>query len=605
MPTDSTDRYRAFDLARFHLGENRELVYSPLSRAARTLPALTVRLLQGCRTFATLDEHAFRLCQELNLGPDQVPAVRAQLAALAGADLLVSARSLVGAGPSLDAQAPPRIAVLGVPTRNRPDALRRCLASYAEASVRHGRAPEYVVLDDSDSAETRQENRQALAELRTRLGVGVWYAGPEEKNRFAETLCRQAGLPAEVGQFALVNSGEHSVATGANRNALLLHTVGDLVLSVDDDTVCSLAPAPEVQGGLCLSSQFDPTEFWFPAEGESAGSPGSFQDEALLSLHEQLLGRDVGACLSAAGAGDLDLGPAGLGLFQKLRAGDGRVLATMTGVRGDSGMASSVYFVSLDGSSRARLLCSEAVYRQALLSHQLMRAVRRPTVCEPGLCMALNLGLDSRRLLPPFVPMGRNQDGVFASILRSCFPGAFLGFLPWLVQHQRPTPRRPGAIDIGTSAAQVSSGQVIQSLAGSFTPGFERRDVAANLRALGKTLGELGRAARADFEEVVRLHLWNGLSGLASRLDGQLRAYGGQPDFWAADARRILTVLGETLPEPRYLLPTDLRATGDRDALAMLQQCLGRFGRLLECWPDLVEAARDLRAGQVRLACPV
>jgi hypothetical protein len=484
-------------------------------------------------------------------------------------------------------------------------ALERCLASYAENGCRFGRSHEYVVADSSDSPDTRHANRGVLEALRARYGIVVSYAGPEERARFAESLCRHAGFPPEVVQFALLGADPHPVRTGANRNALLLHAVGDLLLQVDDDTVCSLAPAPEAGGGLRLSSFIDPTEFWFFREGEPALPPGGFRDEDFLGLHEQLLGRDVGACLGRtdADAALLDLDTAGVNFFRKLQSWAARVLVTATGVVGDSGVESSFYFLLLDGPSRARLLRNERDYRFALASHQLMRSVTRLTVCEGGaMCMGLNLGLDNRGLLPPFMPVGRNQDGIFAAVLRSCCPGAFQGFLPWLVQHLRQTPRPAG--DLASSAAQVSSGHVLTLLASTYTPGYVRGNVGANLRALGGTLAALGEAARPDFEEVVRLHLWGHANGVTGRLEALQRKYGGQPGFWAADVRHILASVGGALSDPGYPLLADWPAGGG-DALAALQQTLGRFGRLLEIWPDMVTAAWDLRQKGVRLAQPV
>jgi hypothetical protein len=66
-------QFRGFpDLARFPLGYDRELFYSPLTRAAHTLPAVAVALVQHCRTFATLEEHASRIGLPRPPGPEIV-----------------------------------------------------------------------------------------------------------------------------------------------------------------------------------------------------------------------------------------------------------------------------------------------------------------------------------------------------------------------------------------------------------------------------------------------------------------------------------------------------------------------------------------------------
>jgi hypothetical protein len=301
----------------------------------------------------------------------------------------------------------------------------------------------------------------------------------------------------------------------------------------------------------------------------------------LLAVHEGLLGTTVP-------------GPNG-----------GPVLATAAGVAGDSGMGTAVYFLLLDGASRDRLVRSPEVYRAALTGRRLLRAVSQATVCRPGYCMALNLGLDNRRLLPPFLPVMRNQDGVFAALLRACFPDSLFGFLLWTVVHEPPTPRPSLADGMRESVTGLRTGQALQVLIGALAPGLAGPDAGQRLRALGARLEDLGSAAPADFEAGMNALLRAQMSGLAARLEGLLGEYGGQPPFWAEDVGRLLAALREALPQPDWAAPTDLRAAFSAGRARELFRCLVRqFGELLRVWPDLVEAARDLRAYGNRPAVP-
>jgi hypothetical protein len=469
----------------------------------------------------------------------------------------------------------PAIASVGIPTRDRPQSLQRCLASHIESSLRHGRKHDYVVIDDSQRAEVRQENRSLLQALQERHAVEICYAGPAEKARYAESLIRQAGLPADAVEFALLNVENCPVSTGTSRNALLLHTVGDLLLQIDDDTLCRMNATPGSQPGLTLSSQFDPTEFWFLPEGDtSAGSEGD-----LVAIHERLLGR----------------GPAGPGFFRKVQTGASRVLVTSAGLFGDSGMGAPLYFLSLAGDSRARLLADERSYRRAVEHQQILRAVTGATICEGAFCMAPNLGLDNRRLLPPFMPVQRNQDGVFGVLLRTCFPASLFGFLPWAVLHRQPV-RPSWSADSWEQATSFRSGQVVQALIRSFSFGPEQTDEAKNLRALGEALVELGSRPAPDFQAVVRGHLEKHRGLIAAQLERLLQQFAGQPAFWANDVRRVLQGIQEASAHDVFPC-SDLRdVCGDQRAAALLQRLVGRFGRLLRYWPEMTEAARDLRS---------
>jgi hypothetical protein len=595
------ERYRGLiELAPAPGGGGVHLVSSPFTSGTHILSAAAVRLVQGCRTFATLQEHALRLCGDLGLGPEQESELRQQLAALARAGFLLSPRQLAEHCRRLppSPEPLPRIRSVGIPTRDRTASLGRCLTGFIENGLRHGRSHDYVVSDDSHDPDRRRANRLLLRSLGQRFGVEMAYAGPEEKTRFAEALVRRAGLPADAVAFGLHGGENCPITIGAGRNALLLHTAGDLLLQVDDDTLCRPVPAPGARPGRALSSRFDPTAFWFFAEDEPL--PEGDPDEDFLAAHEQLLGHGPAALVGAAGPAGLDFDKASTDLFRKLEAG-GQVVVTAGGLVGDSGMGSPLYLLALGGEARARLLRCERTYRHALGRGPLLRAVAQATVCPAGFCMAANLGLDNRRLLPPFLPVQRLEDGLFGAVVRVCWPGGLFGFLPQALLHLPPAPRRWSSDELCTSVTTYRSGQIIQMLPLLFPPG--RGTLGDNLRELGQALADLGGVPLPEFEGVVRRHAQQQMSQLAGQLEGRLRQFGGEPAFWADDVRRVLRALGDFLAQKGPLVAADLReAFGAEQARPLLQRLVRRLGGLLRCWPDLVEAAKDLRAAGLRLA---
>src|SRR5262249_35331607 len=127
-----------------------------------------------------------------------------------------------------------------------------------------------------------------------------------------------------------------------------------------------------------------------------------------------------------------------------------------------------------------------------------------------------------------------------------------------------------------------------------------------NLQVMGEALAELGSMPAAEFAEMVRLQVSEYLGGLSRQLAGLLQKYGSQPSWWAGDVQHLLRALGNRLPEGDYGMPADLRsAFGPEAALPVFQRLVNRFGRLLRCWPAIVEAARTLRARGIGPADPV
>ncbi|HSF43897.1 MAG TPA: amino acid adenylation domain-containing protein, partial [Thermoanaerobaculia bacterium] len=273
-----------------------------------------------------------------------------------------------------------RVTTVAFPTANRPDVLARGLESYA-APAPHRR---FLVLDDSKDPAVREEYRRRLRDLQGRQGVTVLYAGLEEKRRFAAALAAEAGVPPEVTEAALLDPFGIGLTVGANRNAVLLATVGEGVLSVDDDTLSLVAPSPGQEEGTDVVSGTAPGTAFL--SGRDPGEIRAFADraEALASL---------------------DLRPADLASFHEELLGQ-PVLVTTNGWAGDCGWHSPSFYMLLEGESLRRLTRTAEGYRTATASKEIVRSVPRTTLGDGDSFMAtLFTGLDNRRLLPPFPPV--------------------------------------------------------------------------------------------------------------------------------------------------------------------------------------------------------
>ena len=396
------ESFRGFADTVLQLGGDLELLASPAG-AAGVFAAGAGQLAQECHTFAPLDEHARRLCAEFRLQSEQAGAVRDQLAALADAGLLVSyPRALELLRGRTDGEAPPRVGVVGVPTRHRPACLDRCLRTLVASCREHGRSPDVFVVDDSTDPALAAANRGVRDALRSAYDGGMVYVGPAERAALADRLARSAGLdPADV-RFGLLGDG-FPVTIGAVRNTLLLLAAGKLLLQLDDDTIPAPAPLPGARPGVAASSQFDPTEFWFPGDSPT---PRPTEPADLLAVHEQLLGRTLADCCRRAGSrpgGGLPAGAAGR---------PSRVTAAGAG---DSGM-SALYLLMLAGrpgsgwwaASRATGLHWRASGGAG--RHPADRLRRRRL-------HGLNLG-DLRRPLPPFLPVQPQRGRRFGALGR-------------------------------------------------------------------------------------------------------------------------------------------------------------------------------------------
>ncbi|MFT3776540.1 MAG: hypothetical protein QM820_65195 [Minicystis sp.] len=593
--------FRAWqDVLRLPAGAGAELVHEPLGGGVHVLSTERARALLACRGLGTLDQHAARIAAQLGGKP---AAIRADLAALAGAGLLVSAgdllRRLAAYLPA--PEDPPPIAALGIATRDRLPDLRAALESHIQNARDHGRTLEYVVAEGAVPAAAHAETRAALAEIAARHGAAVFHAGIPEREAYAAALAARADVPLDLARFAVLNPDGFPQDTGSSRNTILLHAAGDLHVQVDDDTRCRLAPAPGRLPGLALTSQSDPTESWFPREGEPALPDRACVDQCYVALHEEFLGKSAAGCAEDARRHGLDLERASAALFRRLDPGGGRVLYTMTGCAGDTGTGSMWHYLLFRGPSRDRLLTSEDHYRRAFTGRQAVRAAPRAALSDGIFCMSMSLGLDGRGVLPPFLPVQRNSDGVFGFVVRATHHGAFTGFLPWVIEHSPSRARTSSFADFFASLGRATSEDMLCGLIGSSGVEPDPRDPARSLRALGAALTRLGGLPPAAFTDAVRLVVLRARSMDLQILEDALHAHRGAPAYWARDVARAATLLREALPRPALLTPIDLVDTFGADgAPAAMQRMVRRYGELLERWPDLVAAAKALRDEGVR-----
>jgi len=602
--TDPAQLFRLEEIVRLPAGSAEQLIYCRFNGSTRLLPNLQIRILERCGRFATLDQHAAQVCNDLNLSPMHVSATRNILVEMLASGLLVSMKALTdrALNGTVADDPVPAISSLGIPTRNRPQELERSLRSYAQCSQLYERPMNFLVADQSEDKDTQATNRQMISCLQKDLAIKVSYAGLEEKKEFVQHLCAHAGIPMEVVSFALLNDEKCAIATGANRNALLLNTLDELTVQADDDTICRLARAPESSHGLALVSKYDVSKRWFLGEEENKSLGNDFKGENVFALHEQLLGKSLSNRIIEVANGNPDLQAASPGFLGKANLGAGRVVMTAMGVAGDSGVGTSHFYLYSDGEERSRLIRTESDYRHSMYGDVVINSVPRATISDAAFCCAINIGLDNRDILPPFMPVQRSEDSIFSLLIHLCSVSQYTGFLPWVISHRHRLPSMYTQAHMRERVARRRSGDIIEMLVKLLAPKPPFSDARKNMTVLGKSFREWGMVPLADFEDLLRVRILDEISGQMAALEVQLKKHGGQPSYWASDVNFCLGAFREAMTDDLIVVAQDLQADfGVEAARILMQRLVRRFGELLEYWPSLCEAASELSARGIRL----
>jgi len=480
----------------------------------------------------------------------------------------------------------PAIRTLVIMTSNRPTMLRRSLASCVENLQRFGRQVRVLVVDDSEPAPTAA----AIAAVQSQCDLAIEYFGNHETRLLERRLRATGDFDPEVIRFALFGQ-RPGQSWGANRNRALLTTVGQRLISIDDDVVCRLLRHGEPQGRLFLESSDQAEHMFFRSRAEALSHLAN-GDEDLVGVYDRVLGRHPATLLSEAGRrsriAGLTLEPR---VLDRLLHSKARIRYCMPGLAGDCATWAPSY-LTLSGRSRERLVGTQDIYRWARQTREVVRCVPAATVAPVGFCMAYAVGLDNTTLLPPFLPLLRNEDGLFAHMLGLLEPRAFYAALPYAIMHDPEEIRSFGAADIANVMHACRLSDVVLALARQRGNGGS--DPCVNLRRLGEHLRHIAAAPLPDFEDTVRTAVRPMFERRLALLDRLLVRYRGTPRFWAEDAHRALDGLQAAIGAADPLLPLDLKSgLTDAECRSSLRATVMNMGRLLESWEGMRDACRD------------
>jgi len=428
--------------------------------------------------------------------------------------------------------------------------------------------------------------------------VRIDYVGLEEKQAFAHKLIEEGDLPEEVIRYSLFDTINSGCSIGANRNALLLYTPGELLFGADDDTECQIAPSPRLNMGLAFNPMSDFMQIWSFPDREAALQSVSFVNKDVLAIHVQLLGRELKVCLAdPALAADLEFRQVNTRQLRAIVSGDGRVATTFTGLIGDSGMPTPLAYLLLDHESHDRLVKSDKEYLTAMTSREIFRVVDRPVIGSNAWCVTTTIGFDNRRLLPPFMPMFRGEDDVYGATLGTCFDNYFCGHLPYAIAHL-PEGRGYYPRDyINEFASNLLVCSIIATCMVSFSLWDGMMSDSDRLRMAGKFLMEIAQMSQTDFEEYLRLQVVRMHSITITMLEAHLQKHGGSPRIWAEDLEKYIDALQTAPTNPDFLVPRDMLALYPlEEARNHSRLFVGNYGKLLYWWPEIVEAAKSLVA---------
>jgi hypothetical protein len=595
------EEYGLGDLMVGQLGPDRHSLFiRSQGRVLLETPTVLKALLRT-RRIDTLEGHARYLADEHKLGANSVPALVEELSGLVDSGVLVSKVQLLGLPGERPAGHDLAVNTLAVPTRARPDAVERCVGSFARSALREGRSLKVLVVDSTPERTQSNATRESLMSLQRSMGFSMLLATTQDLARFALDLARAADVSEAVTRFCLFDVHEvGGCDTGANRNALLLGSSGSAILMTDDDTLADVrkgsGPADPAGAELVISGSADPSKMEIYRDELDARRAPLQPEVSLLQRCEGLLGRSVADIAAGFPFEKIRFEEMRPGLVRRLLAGRAKVGVVAPGIWGDSGVRFPGFYLWNRPELRDALARDAPAYAALSRSRQMIRQVAAPTLTGPCFLMSTCLGLDNRGLLPPFLPVGRGQDIVFGTILRLISRDLMVSHLPEAVTHCPTDGRQLTVQPLWDPASRLELAPLVDAMFGLVSPGLEvASSEEGRLRLMAAHLQELTAQPWPEIDRLLKEELWQRLARRMVYWESLARSCPAESP-WRRDLLHFQTHLLEQAQRGGPALPQRLLVGRDeKEAASILRAFMVDLGKLLSAWPALMGAARQLR----------
>jgi alkylhydroperoxidase/carboxymuconolactone decarboxylase family protein YurZ len=290
----------------------------------------------------------------------------------------------------------------------------------------------------------------------------------------------------------------------------------------------------------------------------------------------------------------VDLEDACVHLVWRLIEGQSLVIRiTFSGLAGDSAIYSPERQLFSSGRARARLAATEEIYRTGLKYREIHRIADRYFMTHEPHCMAYCMGLANRTLLPPFMPSGRNQDGVFGALLLSCAPDTLFSHLPLGIIHDSDRPPTYDGPE-NQSASETRLSELLISLIQRGTPSDLTVAALERIKRIAGFFKELADTSPQDFQSYATRAALDTRYRELTVIEAALSKRSEYPGYWKAGFSAYRHALLTNVGRPDFFVPVEFQQRSSVESgFRQTQEFVRAFGRLLDNWPTLWSTFRE------------
>lgn len=568
-------------------GSERTVIYDLENKTAVVVSNRQASTLLGCVGFKTIAGHREYL--QATWSSEESISVENSLESLRSAGLLLKKSELLQqATKGSKERRPHLIENIALMTSDRPACLLRLVRTIIDYQHRSGRELHIQVFDDSSDPKNSDMNEEIVRRefIASRRPVQVI----DRKRRQArlDRLRRRTGLPPSVANamFGVPNGFRRSEA--ANRNCALLCHSGLRFIAVDDDILFQ---------GVAENAQYMPALFAsrqshnrtrFISESASAVEQATSEVDDVLYLHDNYLGSSTS--LDALEVNHEMTALCTSPLWRIMVKGIGTIRLTQPGIHGDPGTSMEHWRLNDAVAQHGAPLWSDEEYETARTCRTVFRSPRSVVITDSTECMSYFLGIDCVEFLPPFLPFGRNADGVFGELLRLTCPYTFTAYLPYAVRHERPSSIPISGTALWMDAARIKESELFLDLLKSGrsrligVDGHQER-----ISRLAMHLSDLASLSAGALKDLLAETIRQMLVSRAIHYTELLDKHQNMPAAWKADVGLALERTLLVCAEPFHKIANGTEDEGlSPRRVASFREFLSMSASILQVWPQIL-----------------
>ena len=592
-----TERYYPAYIEFKKAGENRFFVTNRNDNKTHVLSSLEGELLMTLSGSRTIHEHLERIMES-----DRYD--------ISGSALLEKIKSWIKKGflreegllfsthgdntVVIDAKKEQKV-LSGCITCDRPAMLDRWLGSRISCADYSERKTIIVICDQSKTRETIKTNRNIVNNYKSKYAGKIHYINEAEKMELAEKIAGMLpdDVPENLTSFSFaINQHFPDIRTpGSNRNALHLITAGFNLYTSDDDLEYRFFSKTNDNNSYYFPDKEILTTSFYPDMETMISElkiPGNYN---LLYHFENLINSGISSLINQKKSVLFDNITPHIAMLQEKDLL--KIRTVSAGYCGGRWYRNPYLPLLQEIEGRELFFYDYEKYNNIKNNGLNIISADKKTFGNGKSLMGGTFCVDNNNLLPPCFPLGMRDDTSFSILLSKCLEPGLTLHLPAALYHN--PAEKPSFTPESFYEVSVNIGVYSTLILEKLTTSFIHPEGKERLRELGFYLQKFGLMRTSDFGEQLKLLQLGYLSKIMTNISYLLDLYEREPVWWAEDMDRYYALLKKEALGSNTVVPQELRSYETKEeALTVFKNYIYRYGEMLQWWPDIWEAARDI-----------